>query len=52
MRDHKPCMHSVGGDGLDILRLVQIGPLACVIDGQNVTIDTLGNLVGKLLSGK
>jgi hypothetical protein len=37
------------GDGPDIPRLVRIGPMACTIDGQAVTIDTLRNLVGKLL---
>jgi hypothetical protein len=41
---------TVLGDGLDIPRLVWIGPLACTIDGQIVTIDTLRNLVGKLLN--
>jgi hypothetical protein len=40
---------TVLGDGPDIPRLVQIGPMACTIDGQAVTIDTLRNLVGKLL---
>jgi hypothetical protein len=38
------------GDGPDISKLVRIGPLACIIDGQVVTIDTLQNLVGKLLT--
>ncbi len=37
------------GDGLDIPKLVRIGAMACTIDGQAVTIDTLQNLVGKLL---
>jgi hypothetical protein len=36
------------GDGPDVPRLVQIGPLACTIDGQAMTIDTLRNLVSKL----
>ncbi len=40
---------TVLGDGLDIPRLVRIGPMACTIDGQAVTIDTLRNLVGVLL---
>jgi len=31
----------VVGDGPDISRLVRIGPMACTIDGQAVTIDTL-----------
>jgi hypothetical protein len=39
---------TVLGDGPDIPRLVRIGPMACTIDGQAVTIDTLRNLVGKL----
>jgi hypothetical protein len=39
----------VVGDGPNIPRLVQIGPMACTIDGQAVTIDTLRNLVGELL---
>jgi hypothetical protein len=38
------------GDGPNIPRLVQIGPLACTINGQTITIDTLKNLVGKLFS--
>jgi hypothetical protein len=41
---------TVLGDGLDIPRFVQIGPMVCTIDGQTITIDTLRNLVGKLLS--
>jgi len=40
---------TVLGDGPDIPRLVRIGPMACTIDGQAVTIDTLRNLVGALL---
>jgi hypothetical protein len=36
------------GNGLDIPRLIRIGPMACTIDGQPVTIDTLRNLVGEL----
>jgi hypothetical protein len=40
---------TVLGDGSDIPRLVWIGPMACTIDGQAVTIDTLRNLVGTLL---
>jgi len=36
-------------DGLDIPRLVRIGPMACTIDGQTITINTLQNLVGELL---
>ncbi len=39
----------VSGDEPCIPRLVQIGPMACTIDGQAVTIDTLRNLVGELL---
>jgi len=41
---------TVLGDALDIPRLVWIGLLACTIDGQIVTIETLRNLVGKLLN--
>jgi hypothetical protein len=41
---------TVLGDGPDVPKLVRIGPLACTIDGQAVTIDTLRNLVGKLFS--
>ncbi|CAK9222152.1 unnamed protein product [Sphagnum troendelagicum] len=41
------CM--VLGDGSDIPKLVRIGPMACTIDGQAITIDTLRNLVGALL---
>jgi len=41
---------TVLGDGPDIPRLVRIDPMACMIDGQAVTINTLWNLVGKLLS--
>jgi hypothetical protein len=37
------------GDGPDIPRLVQIGPMACTINSQAVTIDTLRNVVGTLL---
>jgi hypothetical protein len=37
------------GDGPNIPRLVRIGPMACTIDGQAVSIDTLRNLVGELL---
>jgi len=37
------------GDGSDIPRLIRIGPMACTIDSQAVTIDTLQNLVGVLL---
>jgi hypothetical protein len=37
------------GNGSDIPRLVRIGPMACTIDGQVVTINTLRNLVGALL---
>ncbi len=37
------------GDGLDISRLIRIGPMVCMIDDQVVTIDTLQNLVGELL---
>ncbi|CAK9882161.1 unnamed protein product [Sphagnum jensenii] len=37
------------GDEPDIPRLVRIGPVACTIDGQAVTIDTLRNLIGELL---
>jgi hypothetical protein len=40
------CM--VLGDGPNISRLVRFGPMACTIDGQVITIDTLQNLVGKL----
>ncbi|CAK9868446.1 unnamed protein product [Sphagnum jensenii] len=36
------------GDGPNIPRLVRIGPMACTINGQAITIDTLRNLVGKL----
>jgi hypothetical protein len=36
-------------DGPNIPRLIRIGPMACTIDGQAITIDTLRNLVGKLL---
>jgi hypothetical protein len=39
---------AVSGDEPDIPRLVRIGPMACMINGQVVTIDTLRNLVGKL----
>jgi hypothetical protein len=39
---------TVLGDGLYIPRLVWIGLLACIIDGQIVTINTLRNLVHKL----
>jgi hypothetical protein len=38
------------GDGLGIPRLIWIGLLACTIDGQVITIHTLQNIVGKLLS--
>jgi len=41
---------TVLGDGPNILRLVRINPLACMIDGQAMTIDTLRTLVGKLLN--
>ncbi len=41
------CM--VLGDGPDIPRLVHINPLACTINGQVVTIDSLRNLVSELL---
>jgi hypothetical protein len=41
---------TVLGDGPDIARLIRIGPMVCTIDGQVVTIDTLRNPVGKLLS--
>ncbi len=44
---HLACM--VLGNGSDIPRLVQIGPMVCMIDGEAVTIDTLRNLVGALL---
>ncbi len=37
------------GDGPDIPKLVRIGPMACTIDGEAITIDTLRNLVGELL---
>jgi len=40
---------TVLGNGPDIPRLVRIGAMACTINGQTVTIDTLQNLVGKLL---
>ncbi|CAK9272626.1 unnamed protein product, partial [Sphagnum jensenii] len=40
---------AVSGDEPCIPRLVRIGPMACTIDGQAVTIDTLRNLVGELL---
>ncbi|CAM6053252.1 unnamed protein product [Sphagnum tenellum] len=40
---------TVLGDEPDIPRLVWIGPVACTIDGQAVTIDTLRNLIGELL---
>jgi hypothetical protein len=40
---------TVLGDGPDIPRLVWIGAMACTINGQAVTIDTLRNLVSKLL---
>jgi hypothetical protein len=40
---------TVLGDGSDIPRLIRIGPMACTINGQAVTIDTLRNLVGALL---
>jgi hypothetical protein len=40
---------TVLGDGPDIPRLVRIGAMACTIDGQAVAIDTLQNLVSKLL---
>jgi hypothetical protein len=39
---------AVSDDELDILRFVRIGPMACTIDGQAVTIDTLRNPVGEL----
>jgi hypothetical protein len=39
---------TVLGDDPGVPRLVRIGPLACTINGQAVTIDTLRNLVGKL----
>jgi hypothetical protein len=39
----------VSGDEPCIPKLVRIGPMACMIDGQAVTIDTLRNLVGELL---
>jgi hypothetical protein len=38
------------GDGPNILRLIQIGPLTCMNNGQAITVDTLWNLIGKLLS--
>jgi len=38
------------GDDPNIPRLVWIGPLACTIDGQTITINTLQNLVDKLFS--
>jgi hypothetical protein len=37
-------------DGLNIPIFIWIGPLACTIDGQAITIDTLRNLVGKMLN--
>jgi hypothetical protein len=40
---------TVLGDGSDIPRLIRIDPMACTINGQAVTIDTLRNLVGTLL---
>ncbi len=40
---------AVSGDKPCISRLIRIGPMACTIDGQAVTIDTLRNLVGELL---
>jgi hypothetical protein len=40
---------TVLGDGSNILKLIRIGLMACTIDGQAITIDTLRNLVGKLL---
>ncbi|CAM6054230.1 unnamed protein product [Sphagnum tenellum] len=40
---------TVLGNEPDIPRLVRIGPVACTIDGQAVTIDTLRNLIGELL---
>ncbi len=40
---------TVLGNGPNIPRLVRIGAMACMINGQAVTIDTLRNLVGKLL---
>jgi len=43
---HLTCI--VLGDGPNIPRLIRIGPWACMIDVQTVTIDTLQNLVGKL----
>jgi len=41
---------TVLGDGPDIPRLVRIGPMACTINGQAITIDTLRNLVSKFFS--
>jgi hypothetical protein len=49
LRETMRLVCTVLGDGPDIPRLVRIGPLACTIDGQAVTIDTLRNMVGKLL---
>jgi hypothetical protein len=40
---------AMSGDEPCIPRLVRIGPMACTIDGQAVTINTLRNLVGELL---
>ncbi len=37
------------GDRPDILTFIRIGPMACMIDDQTVTIDRLRNLVGELL---
>jgi hypothetical protein len=40
---------AVSGDEPCIPRVVQIGPMACTIDGQAVSINILRNLVGELL---
>jgi hypothetical protein len=48
LRETMRLAYTVLGNGPDFPRLVQIDPLACTIDGQVVTIDTLRNLIGKL----
>ncbi len=40
---------AVSGDEPCIPKVVRIGPMACTIDGQAVSINILRNLVGELL---
>ncbi len=49
LRETMCLVGAVPGDEPSIPRLVRIGPMACTIDGQAFTIDTLRNLVDELL---